>query len=550
MRRSMRVMALVALASAWCANPALADQGGDAALASAEAAFLDYLDAVGARGVVDSGFAPTFEGRDAAGWAALARERRATLDGRLAVAAGASTSAADGAAIVAMRRTLTDLGEEAGAEPGAEPVDCADAARTSLDYGALRAALVDCYVQYGNAMSYRGRTIDRGTALQLLHVEQGEDDRRALFVAFGPLWRALYGDGGPGSPYRRLIAMASADAARNGSQVDAAARALGITTDELERWLVAILEAWSRSVGPAMVEPWDYRYANSVANRQLEPVVPAASLLPINERYYRDLGADLGALRVMFDLAPRRDKSPLAYTDFVKRGRETTAGWTRPVARVVGTYPDGGLFSINELVHENGHAVHVSAIRTRPAFMDWPDTLFTEAFADVPSWSTYEPAWQRHYLGRAAGDAESQRALFGDVMLDVAWSLFELRLLKDPALDPNRLWTDITSRYLHVVPHPEMPWWAVRVQLVDAPGYMVNYGLGAVLTAEMRRRTVAEIGAFDTGNPRWYPWLSQQLLRYGSQRDARTLMDGFLSRPVSPQALIEQLARCGAAPSR
>ncbi len=66
----------------------------------------------------------------------------------------------------------------------------------------------------------------------------------------------------------------------------------------------------------------------------------------------------------------------------------------------------------------------------------------------------------------------------------------------------------------------------------------------------MRRRTVAEIGAFDTGNPRWYPWLSQQLLRYGSQRDARTLMDGFLSRPVSPQALIDQLARCGAAPSR
>jgi hypothetical protein len=66
----------------------------------------------------------------------------------------------------------------------------------------------------------------------------------------------------------------------------------------------------------------------------------------------------------------------------------------------------------------------------------------------------------------------------------------------------------------------------------------------------MRRRIVAGIGAFDTGNPRWYPWLSQQLLRYGSQRDTRTLMHGFLSRPVSPQALIDQLARCGAAPAR
>ena len=44
--------------------------------------------------------------------------------------------------------------------------------------------------------------------------------------------------------------------------------------------------------------------------------------------------------------------------------------------------------------------------------------------------------------------------------------------------DPNAVWTDITSRYLHVIPHPELAWWAVRVQLVDKPGYMVNYGLG------------------------------------------------------------------------
>ena len=46
----------------------------------------------------------------------------------------------------------------------------------------------------------------------------------------------------------------------------------------------------------------------------------------------------------------------------------------------------------------------------------------------------------------------------------------------------------ITQRYLHVKPHPELAWWAVRVQLVDKPGYMVNYGLGAVITADIRQR--------------------------------------------------------------
>jgi Zn-dependent M32 family carboxypeptidase len=206
----------------------------------------------------------------------------------------------------------------------------------------------------------------------------------------------------------------------------------------------------------------------------------------------------------------------------------------------------GGLFSLNELVHENGHAVHVSAIRTRPAYMDWPDTLFTEAFADVPSWSVHEPAWQRRYLGAAVAEAASMRALFANVVLDVAWSLFELRLLRDPALDPNAVWTDITHEYLRVVPHPEVPWWAMRVQLAGDPGYMVNYGLGAALTAEMRARTAEALGPFDTGNPRWYEWTSGKLLQYGAERDTQRLLQDLLGRPLSPGALLEQIKRCGA----
>jgi hypothetical protein len=343
-----------------------------------------------------------------------------------------------------------------------------------------------------------------------------------------------------------MIAMAAADAAKHGSEIDAAARAIGIDPAEVERWLVQVLEAW-RDANPAPpVEPWDFRYANSAANRRLQAGIPARALLPANERFYRDLGADLVHLEVNFDLEPRPDKSPLAYSDFLRRGRESRGAWRRPVARVVGSYPEGGLFALNELVHENGHAVHVSAIRTRPAYMDWPDTLFTEAFADVPAWSVHEPAWQRRYLGLAVPECESLRALFGNVMLDVAWSLFELRLLRDPAADPNAAWTDITSRYLGIAPHPELPWWAMRVQLAGNPGYMVNYGLGAVLTAEIREHTIAAIGPFDAGNSRWYAWSSERLLEFGSGRDTRSLMTALLGRPVSPQALLRQLGRCQA----
>jgi hypothetical protein len=84
----------------------------------------------------------------------------------------------------------------------------------------------------------------------------------------------------------------------------------------------------------------------------------------------------------------------------------------------------------------------------------------------------------------------------------------------------------------------------MRVQLVSDPGYVVNYGLGAVLTAEMRERVAASIGPFDAGNAAWYGWLGSRLLTYGSERDTKTLMLSLLGRPASPDALLKQIRRC------
>ena len=118
-------------------------------------------------------------------------------------------------------------------------------------------------------------------------------------------------------------------------------------------------------------------------------------------------------------------------------------------------------------------------------------------------------------------------------------------MLRDPSADPNLVWTAITSRYLHIVPHPEIPWWAVRVQLVDSPGYMVNYGLGAVLTADLRGHIAAQLGRFETGDPRWYGWITPRLLQFGTARDTAAVLRDFLGRPVSPDALITDIRRMG-----
>jgi hypothetical protein len=222
--------------------------------------------------------------------------------------------------------------------------------------------------------------------------------------------------------------------------------------------------------------------------------------------------------------------------------------WRASVVHISGSYATGGLDLLNELVHENGHAVYEMAIQVRPAFMDVTAALFDEAFADVPAWNTYEPAWQRKYLGQAAPEAASLRDLFSSVMLDVAWALFECRMLSAPASDPNAIWTDITSRYLHIVPHPEISWWILRGQLVQMPGYMVNYGLGSVLTADIRQHTRAALGSFETGNLRWYSWTTERLLRFGEEVDTPTLLKQFLGRPVSPQALLDQLRKMAPRP--
>ena len=427
---------------------------------------------------------------------------------------------------------------------------CADASQQDLPLHTLRDALTACFRQHGGHLRVDGGEIDRGTALHRLHEEPDPDRRRALFAAFGPLWRALDGDGAASSPYRRLMALEAAHAAREGTPLDRAATQLGVPSAQVEAWLEQVLAAWRKTLPATPVEPWDYRYLNSYANRALEKSVPADALLKVTRQYFRDLGADPETLEVQYDLAPSPGKSPLAYTDIRRPGATLPNGrWQRPAAVVVGLYPEGGLFALNELVHETGHAVHVAALHPPDGKTDWPDTLFVEAFADVPSWNTHEPAWQQQYLGASVADALAQRALLSDVMLDLAWALFEIRLLRNPALDPNLVWTDLTARYLNIRPHPEMPWWAQRVQLVEAPGYMLNYGLGAVITAELRAAITSAVGDFRTANLQWYPWVEEHLLHHGPERSVRELLHGVLGRPLSASALLAQVVRCATAPA-
>jgi oligoendopeptidase F len=234
----------------------------------------------------------------------------------------------------------------------------------------------------------------------------------------------------------------------------------------------------------------------------------------------------------------------VAFTTFRARPGLVSGAWRPGEPWVFATYRVGGVDSLSELLHESGHAVHLTAIRTRPAFMDWPDSdVLTEAIADVPALEMFEPEWQGKYLGAFVPIADAIRAKYAGVVMDTAWALFEIRMHRKPGADPNQVWTEITQRYFRIRPHPELSWWALRGQLISAPGYMVTYAMAAILAADLRARVKQLHGPYAEGDPTWYAWMSERLYRYGLERPSRQVVEDFLSRPISPRALIDDLAR-------
>ena len=532
--RLPRIFLLLSLALPALASPS--------PLTKVENAFAGLNDANSVISTIDSGLFKSYRGKDRVAWEQIYRAKRKQLVAGLADAAHQKLDPEDVRAVAVMKAALDSMPETPSA-PMQPNASCDAAKRGDLASAPLREALYACFESLGGNIQFEGRHYDRVGAMSALAEIPEAERRKKLFLAFTPLWQAVNANDEKDSPYRRMIAMAAEEDAKHGSALDSAARTVGANPAEVERWLEQVLDQWRQASGDTKIEPWDYYFQGAEADRELASSIPRSAMLPITEKYCADLGAGLKQLGVLYDLDPRPGKAPLAYTDYVVRGRYQHGKWTPTVVRVSANYSSGGLGQLNEFVHENGHAVHMMALRTRPAFMDLGSDVFLEAFADVPSWSTYEPAWQQHYLGRSVPEAVSLRAMLSNVMLDVAWSLFEIRMLHAPQQDPNALWSDITSRYLHVIPHPELSWWALRVQLVQLPGYMVNYGLGAVITADLRQRIREQLAPTEAGDGRWYAWISGHLLRTGEQYETADLLRQFLARPVSPQALLKQIDR-------
>ena len=459
----------------------------------------------------------------------------------------------DARALVAMQRWVNEALETPATQQAADDVPTVSDPTDDLEQ--ISRQIMDRYSDAQSAVDVGGTSFTRLAVLGALAVEPSSVRRRELFLALQPVWHSIAGEAGSGGPYQSLLRCSADRWVKGKSPVNANARALGFDPSAIEPLLVEILETWRAHARPAEpVAPWDWWYAAGAAERLLAHAIPIERLRSLSDAYHASLGAAPAQLGIRFDIDPRagRPPVPVAYATFGGRPRETTGGrWLRAEPWVIGTYTRGGLGELTELVHETGHAIHLAAIRTRPAFADWPDSdAFTEALAELTALDTSEPAWQQRWLGVSAPDAVCLHGRYAEVVLDICWALLEIRLHADPEREPNDVWTDLTSTYLGIAPHPEWSWWAMRGQLVQEPGYMVNYAIGPILAADLRATIRAERGDWVRGDAGWYEWVSERIYRWGLERSSVDVLRDVLGRQPDPHALLRELARIGSAGER
>jgi len=75
---------------------------------------------------------------------------------------------------------------------------------------------------------------------------------------------------------------------------------------------------------------------------------------------------------------------------------------------------------------------------------------------------------------------------------------------------------------------------------------MMNYALGAIITADLRAKLTAVRGPLWRGDRKTYGWLSDRLYRWGLERPTREVLRDFLGRPISSAAILRDMQRLSA----
>ena len=159
-------------------------------VADVENIYADLSDAFTVITTIDSGLFTSYRGKDRAAWSQVYREKRKEFSKRLAKLPSHGLSLYDTQAIAAMRTQSATFSETISApfSPGGTG-KCQDATGRDQDYASLRMALLACFTEKANDVSFEGGKINRQSVLDLLHEIEEPERRKAVFMALDPCGR-------------------------------------------------------------------------------------------------------------------------------------------------------------------------------------------------------------------------------------------------------------------------------------------------------------------------------------------------------------------------
>ncbi|MCD6497957.1 MAG: M2 family metallopeptidase [Deltaproteobacteria bacterium] len=264
------------------------------------------------------------------------------------------------------------------------------------------------------------------------------------------------------------------------------------------------------------LRPWHYedpffQEVPKLATVDMDRYFKKVDSLAMAKKFYKGLGFDVDTILAHSSLYPQKGKSQHAFCTDIDRSGDV---------RVLVNLQKNQKWA-STLLHELGHGVYFEYIdRKLPFLLRQPAHIFTtegiammfERVVNNPKWLVAMGIITARTASRLAKKLREARVLRGLVF--ARWSLvmvnFERRLYENPDQDINKLWWDLVEQY-QLVHRPDgrnMPDWATKTHIAEAPAYYHNYMLGELYNSQLMDYLAKHVAATKVADPTMLTFLN------------------------------------------
>jgi len=300
----------------------------------------------------------------------------------------------------------------------------------------------------------------------------------------------------------------------------------------------------------AELYPWHYidpffQDAPAITQLDMDPYFRGKNIEKLTVETYDRVGLDIRPSLVQSDLYEREGKDQHAFCLMIGRHPDQV--------HVLCNVRDNESWT-GTMLHEFGHAIYDQTLRAEQQHFlrGAAHTNTTEAIAMLFGRLTHDEAWLVDVLGVDAAEAarlasDSHRQISWQMLVFTRWMMvmthFERALYADPAQDLNTLWWELVEKYqmLKRPPQREMPDWATKTHIAQAPVYYHNYMLGEMTASQMQHYIEHTLGQQPlVRQPATGAWLRDKLFRQGAFRPWNEALEYLTGEKLNPEHFVRQ----------